>query len=68
MEVDGAGLEVPPVQLGVGAALLDDEHLDAQPQQPVQVAARREIGRPCTRCTVLSTAANLNLERCATTT
>ena len=43
VEVDGAGLEVPAVELGVGAALLDDEQLDAQPEQPVQ-GGRREIG------------------------
>ena len=43
VEVDGAGVEVPAVELGVGAALLDDEHLDAQPEQPVQ-GGGREIG------------------------
>ena len=46
-EVDGAGFEVAAVQLGVGAALLDDEHVDPQPQQPVErCAVRSAPSRP----------------------
>jgi hypothetical protein len=41
--VPGARLDVPTVQLGVRALLLDDEHVDPQPQQGVQ-GARVEVG------------------------
>lgn len=43
--VPGPRLEVAPVQLGIGAGLLDDEHVDPQPQQLVEQGGL-QIGRP----------------------
>ena len=66
-EVDGAGIEVAAVQLGVGAPLLDDEDVHPQAQQPVQ-RGRRQIGPPHHPHRAVHVAENLAFVVCGTTT
>ena len=42
-QVHGRRLDVPAVELGIGALLLDDEDVDPQPAQPVDLE-RRQLG------------------------
>lgn len=44
-QVLGAGGQIQSVELRVGALLLNDEHVDAQPQQAVQLASGQRLRR-----------------------